>query len=476
VAVPLSRLVIVLCDGARPDVMAELLRRGDLPAVGRHFADGGTLTRATTVFPSTTGPAHLPFITGCFPGTCDLPGIRWMDRREYARTIFSVRRFRSYIGPGTYLMRHDVRRGTPSLFQLFPDHASVYGACTPGIGPGRDKTFYFKLFRQLYSFARVRQHENDEYIERYTLRAVAERPRFLFTAFYGVDSASHMQGPEGPLVLDCYRRFDRSVDRIFAALASAGTRDETLVALVADHGLSATTAHLDLDRLVARRLGRTLAYPFVVTGLVGARAASMVSGNGMAHVYVAGPHGWTEPCADEELPRGALDLVDELVAHPGIDLVVTRTVAGAARVRSSRGEALIGRGPDGQLSYEPRGADPFGFPALPPRLTAAEALAATFESSHPDALMQIVQLFASSRTGDIIVAARPGWDLRAAHLERPEHRGSHGALCREHMLVPFGLDRKLAAGPRRTVDLVPAALRRLGREPPACDGSPFEID
>lgn len=456
--------------------MGGLLERGDLPVIGRTFAEGGTLARATTVFPSTTGPAHLPFITGCYPGTCDLPGIRWMDRREYARTVFSLKRFRSYIGAGTYLMQHDVRPGTPSLFRILPEHASVYAACTPGIRRGRDTTFAFKLFRQLYSFALANQHETDAHIERFTLDAVAARPDFLFTAFYGVDFASHVKGPEAPLVLEWYRRFDASLGRILAALERAGTRDETLVALVADHGLSATTAHVDLDTLVARRLGRTLAYPFVWRGLVGARAACMVSGNGMAHVYVAGPRGWEEPCVDEELPRAAQDLVDELLGHPGIDVVITRTASGAARVRSARGEALITGGPDSALTYDVRGGDPFGYAALPRRLSAAEALAATFDSSHPDALVQILQLFASARTGDIVVSARPGWDLRAAHLERPEHRGSHGALCREHMLVPFGLDRRFAAGPRRTADLMPTALRVLGREPPSCDGSPFDVE
>jgi arylsulfatase A-like enzyme len=471
----LSRFIVLLCDGARADVLGRLVARGDLPHVARRFVDGGALRRATTVFPSTTGPAHLPFITGCFPGTCDMPGIRWLDRREYARTVLSLSRFRSYIGAGTYLMRRDVRPGTPSLFTLLPDHASVYGACTPGIRPGRDKTAAFRLFQQVRSFVQKNQHENDEHIERYTLAAVAERPTFLFSAFYGVDSASHMTGPESPLVERCYRRFDDAVGRVFAALERAGTADETLVALVADHGLSATSHHIALDALVARHLGRTLSYPFILPGLVAAAAASMVSGNGMAHVYVPGPRGWGEPCLEAELPAGARDLIDELLGNPGIDLLVTRAGPGLLRVRSARGEALLSRGPTGGVEYEPRGGDPFGFAPMPQRQTVAEALASTFDSEYPDALVQLLQLFDSGRTGDLIVSARPGWDLRPAHLERPEHRGTHGALCREHMMVPFGLSRPFPAGPRRTVDLVPAALRRLGHAPPPCDGEEFPI-
>jgi predicted AlkP superfamily phosphohydrolase/phosphomutase len=45
-------------------------------------ASGGT-TRAITVFPSTTSVAYLPFLTGCTPGRCNIPSIRWLDRRSY---------------------------------------------------------------------------------------------------------------------------------------------------------------------------------------------------------------------------------------------------------------------------------------------------------------------------------------------------------------------------------------------------------
>jgi len=51
---------------------------------------------------------------------------------------------------------------------------------------------------------------------------------------------------------------------------------------------------------------------------------------------------------------------------------------------------------------------------------------------------------------------------------------SHGALHRDHMLVPLVVNRPPAHAPRRTVDVMPSALAALGIEPPAgLDGTSF---
>ncbi|MDT8437282.1 MAG: alkaline phosphatase family protein, partial [Gemmatimonadota bacterium] len=77
------RATILLLDGARPDVLDHLRAAGDLPHLERHLLAGADCGAAVTAFPSTTGVAYLPFLTGCYPGTCDVPGIRWLDPRRY---------------------------------------------------------------------------------------------------------------------------------------------------------------------------------------------------------------------------------------------------------------------------------------------------------------------------------------------------------------------------------------------------------
>jgi len=51
---------------------------------------------------------------------------------------------------------------------------------------------------------------------------------------------------------------------------------------------------------------------------------------------------------------------------------------------------------------------------------------------------------------------------------------SHGALHREHMLVPLLVNQPVDTPPRRTVDVMPSALAALGKPiPPGLDGTSF---
>jgi len=75
-----SKVVCILVDGARPDVLRELLAQGALPNLARWVIEPGGMAVGTTVFPSTTGVAYIPFLFGRYPGSVGIPGIRWLDR------------------------------------------------------------------------------------------------------------------------------------------------------------------------------------------------------------------------------------------------------------------------------------------------------------------------------------------------------------------------------------------------------------
>jgi arylsulfatase A-like enzyme len=84
-----------------------------------------------------------------------------------------------------------------------------------------------------------------------------------------------------------------------------------------------------------------------------------------------------------------------------------------------------------------------------------------------------VTLAGSSRAGDIILSATPGWDFRKRYEPIP-HRSSHGALHRDHMLVPLLMNRPAARTPRRTTDVFASALDALSvASPDRLDGRSF---
>ena len=99
--------------------------------------------------------------------------------------------------------------------------------------------------------------------------------------------------------------------------------------------------------------------------------------------------------------------------------------------------------------------------------------AVTASSDYPDALVQLAALAATPRAGDLVVSAARTWDLRS-RWEPIAHRSTHGALHREHMLVPLVTNHPVAHRPRRTVDVMPSALTVLGvPRPNGLDGRSF---
>ncbi len=109
-----------MADGSRADVFEELLKRGDLPNISKYIVEKGTFTSAVSVFPSTTGPAYAPFLLGRFPGRCNLPGIRWFDRKRYAKELFSLYRFRSYLVRESGRSKQDFSKDAHTRGEIFP--------------------------------------------------------------------------------------------------------------------------------------------------------------------------------------------------------------------------------------------------------------------------------------------------------------------------------------------------------------------
>jgi hypothetical protein len=475
-----DQAIVVLADGVRPDVMQDLLDRGDLPGISGLLLEpsGAGLRTAVTAFPSTTGPAHLPFLTGRFPGPCNVPGIRWLDPTLYGRRPWSPFRFRSYMGLGNFLQRWDLAPHVPTIFELVADHASIAGNVRKGVRPARDLTRWGKVVNNVQSFFSEQWGGMDALVEEKLLEAARRGTRFIFCAFYSADAMAHKHGPEHPETLEGYRRVDRALSRLGRWLRQQRGTHRTLIALVSDHGQSATRHHLDLHGLVERVAGPCLAHPLIHRGLFHARSAVMVSGNAMAHVYLQGPGGWGTPLYLDEPTAKLSRLVEALLAEEAVDLLAGRSAAGGAVVVSRRGRARIrDAGHASGLEYQIlEGIDPLGYDATvagrsphPDR----ELLSLTWDSDYPDAPAQLLQILESVRCGHLMVSAAPGHDLRARY-EKPAHVGSHGSLHRLHMRVPFLLNRPLPPGPIRTVDLFPTVLEALGMDPRSdIDGIPL---
>ena len=82
-------------------------------------------------------------------------------------------------------------------------------------------------------------------------------------------------------------------------------------------------------------------------------------------------------------------------------------------------------------------------------------------TDYPDSLVQILALNDCRRTGDMILSATRDWDFRG-RFEPIPHASSHGALHRDHMLVPMLTNVPSTTPYRRTQDVFHRAMAFLG--------------
>jgi hypothetical protein len=299
-------------------------------------------------------------------------------------------------------------------------------------------------------------------------RIRTQRTRYAFVALTGIDKTSHAEGQNAPIVADALRIVDDTVAQIRTDAERDGRWKKMHIWVGSDHGHSTVREHEDLVALITAWGYTTLAHPFVWR--TSADVAVMVSGNAMTHLYVE--------LKEKSRPfwpslAGKWDeLAARLLDRASVDLLILPTSACSCEIRSAgRGLATL-TWKEARYSYTPITGDPLGLGELK-SIDDDEAYDSTLATEYPDGLVQIAHLVASPRSGDIILSAGKDWDYRARYEPIP-HVSSHGALHRDHMLVPLLLNHVPAGPPRRTVDVMPSALTALGIAPPeTLDGVSF---
>lgn len=460
------RAIIILADGARPDVLQEEMAAGKMPHLARLSAKGAA-TRMTSCFPSTTGPAYLPYLTGCFPGTCNIPGIRWFDKKNYSEKGWGFRSFRSYCGWESLFFDSDMNPEIKTAWEYFEKPRGIFAGVTKGLPAKHDLTKRSRLWHYYYAHLTDRWSFIDKAAYGYLEKLIAKKDfDFVFMVYPSVDEYSHLSSPFHPRVRQAYHEIDAYIGKTVAALEKAGIADETAIVLVADHGLSDTHTHFDIGPwLETEKKKRTFYYSNIFKFRFD--AVSMVSGNGMTHLYFKNHKGWAERTFFEELASTSL-ILDELRHHPAVDLIVTQGVGGEVHLQTARGHGWYKwHDEKGVYSYQFERDDPLGIFARGDALLAQgfsrdESLKLTWDSHYPDVFVQMEQALKSPRSGDIMVSARTGFDLRKKY-ERLEHKASHGSICPDHIFVPLITNFPVRQKYIRSVDVLPTLLKLMGR-------------
>jgi hypothetical protein len=427
VALQEPRIVVVVIDGLPSTLLERTLP--DLPFLRDRTPHRG---EAVSCFPSTTGPAYFPFLAGSTPGRANVPGIRWFDRTRPTRTRFPHRGLRSYVGPDAARMKSDTALSTVFERHAWPASSPVAKDLPKRREKSRDLLWTVAHFFDTWDLA-------DRRTAWKLGRGLRKGRPIVFAVFPSVDEYGHVHGASD-------ERGAAALVDIDAMLAEKLDGFDGVVLVSADHGLTDTQTHLDLRALVEERVGPTVAFPLI--GKPNPQAVVCESGNAMAHVYLRGADGWRERPDLERCRR----LARELLELDGIDSVALRGDEEATvELLARAGDGVVGFRDGGLFQRGAAFAEPFD------GLDPAAALAASAVEDNPDAAFALTSLCASDRSGDLLVSASVGTDLRATR-EWPEHHASHGALHRAHTLVPVLSSSPLPRAPLRTLDLFSVTL------------------
>lgn len=451
-----SHLVLFMSDGLDSVLLDRFMKRGDLPNISGYIASRGSSLHAISSFPSTTGTSTIPFITGCFPGSCDVPGVTWFDRTIPEARLITMNRFRDYLGWGAYAMDYDLSRTVRTLFEYSKKAVNIFGMVNRGCGLIRDPAFF-----RLHAMFRKAKREVD-------IEAVVEAAHIWFSeaikrgtdcVIYSLPPADFISKSENAdKALDSYRRIDEAIGKAVDLLKENGIYEETELMLSSGYSRVRCDRVFDFSDFLKDRY-KIFTHPGKPREWLEAEAIVSVSGNSMAHIYLRENNSWAKGCFFEDIERRGL--VGSLLEKEEIDILAGRSSKGGVVIASRRGRSHVLEDHDGRITYLVKGQDPFGYSQMPQVMHSEDALNFTCDSMYPDGIVQVIQIFRSQRSGDLVISAKKDTDITGA-VDSPF---THGSLHRDHIAVPLISSIPFKDKTIRTADVFTVILKLFGIEP-----------
>jgi len=306
-----QNLLILDIDGLRQDVFLEAVHGGRIPAIAS-LLRGGLHLDCTSAAPSITFCSQSSLFTGLPPNRHGIPGNQFFDR--FGSRSSGTPRFYAFDIGDTLAVDDAVRIFTGKngwLGELLPgrqptlyETASAHG-CTSLVAHhmlARGATHWLRP--ELVDIARLTKGGgllgmsapafDDRMIEE-ILHALSQgmRPRLITTYFMGLDHHSHQHGP-GTQLEYLTGVVDRQVERLLQALDHSACLDNTLVAVISDHGQIEVIPDDRHSLRLSFPFDREMGYLFQSLGLdvhdlPGEDPdcdAVVASNGGLAHVYL----------------------------------------------------------------------------------------------------------------------------------------------------------------------------------------------
>ncbi len=456
-----KNLILIIADGAREDIFSSLLENDKLPNIKKHIVNRGSYSKSLSVFPTTTGPAHLPFLTGSHPGDANLPGYRWIDRKAIITNKKINQKFRSYNGTAGLFYYKDISPDTDSLYDHFEKPVIIFEPINYSPKKKLKNPQIGRILHLLFAHYTKYWRAADRFVKNRLIRRIKQKHDCIVALFLGIDEYSHLNSPTHEKTIKSYITVDKAVEKAVAVLKKCGLYEKTVLTIVSDHGHTATEHHISLVELAKESGFKPLFFPRIYQSDFD--LAVMESGNSMAQLYFKTDASWEQRAKSEWLlndPK-TKTLLKKLIKHPGIAFITMQTNNGII-IKNNSGEIDISVKKN-KFKIKISRENPLKNGLKDTTYTSEELYKLTYNDLYPDAINQISMLFKSQRSGDVFVTTKLGYDLRQKY-EHPEHKSSHGSLHRDHMKVPVASSFKVEDEQLSNIKFYKEILKATGRE------------
>ncbi|MER3395416.1 MAG: hypothetical protein C4318_05030 [Acidimicrobiia bacterium] len=261
---PPKHVVTFLLDGCNPNVLWDMIEKGEANNIARIAESGTTFAYgAIAGFPTVTLANHTAIVTGTYPGRHSVLHNSFWHRTERKRIDTNH--------PSTWHLwsnwvSNEVETIHQALHRCFPD-AFTAAINEPADGGADFSTFGLMRkgdFRGLPEFPKELPHASQQFVrpyKDYEWATLADhlgvelatsvwkgnfqgtdypKPSFMWCNFALTDAAMHRGGPHSDVARAGVRDTDGRIGEILAAIEEAGEIDETAFFIFADHGMEET--------------------------------------------------------------------------------------------------------------------------------------------------------------------------------------------------------------------------------------------
>jgi len=463
-------VTIVLIDGLSKEIFEQYINEGRLPQFKKLIDESIYVRNGIGAFPTMTGFAYYPFITGMKAPDSGIFGLRWFNRNlDYGN-------LRNYVGRTNIQMNNDISSQFKNLFELNEEYytASINTYMNKGVhhslktGWAHTTAKYSKA--SLFPFLRVvpfigrnisKDHfEHESLVTDLAIDQLKFNPKVQWITYPSLDAHNHVHGTDD-IYYDLLQHLDGELNRLDQAIAALDQKDR-MVVVVSDHGILDVEVNVDVPAIIEKELGLKIERGLSthlgtdqlkdpLSEFVRDDGYFVINGNLSAYIYmkdpeIEGAEAWRSPTEGKTLSHypsknGRVDLPTFVASIEGVELTTYNLSQDTLVVLHGTDRAFITSDSIDYYSYHPLVGDPllFGDILIPGISYHKDSLLImTADMDFPYSLVRLWELMQEENAPDIVLTTKAGYDIaRNYEIFVENYKGGHGGIHKDLLSVPY---------------------------------------